>query len=87
MRRPVTDRFEVLRYSKSAPEPQWRSGSPPGGSTLTTSAPASAKSFEQYGPAISVVQSTTRTPSSISAHPGQGTVERRSRTAARCMQN
>src|SRR5450759_628635 len=60
----TTDRFEVWRNSKSAPEPHERRGSPSGGSTLTTSAPASASSFVQYGPAISVEQSTTRIPSS-----------------------
>ena len=44
---PTTDRFEVLRNSNRAPEPQLRSGSPPAGSTFTTSAPASASSFVQ----------------------------------------
>src|SRR5690242_14304514 len=37
-----------------------RSGSPPADSTLTTSAPASAKSFPAYGPAMSVATSRTR---------------------------
>src|SRR5690242_13455525 len=37
-----------------------RSGSPSADSTLTTSAPASAKSFPAYGPAVSVATSRTR---------------------------
>ncbi len=66
-------RFEALRCWKSAPSSpsprvapdadQRRSGSPPwGDSTLTTSAPASASSFVQYGPAICVEKSITRSP-------------------------
>ena len=62
---PRTDLLEVLRNSKRAPEPQLRKGSPVAGSTLTTSAPASASTLVQYGPAMSVVKSTTRIPSSI----------------------
>jgi hypothetical protein len=50
---PTIDRFDVFRYAKSAefpsaigpPAVQRRIGSPAAGSTLTTSAPASAKSF------------------------------------------
>src|SRR4051794_23361660 len=69
----ATDRLEVLRNRNSAPSPsgrepeadQARIGSPePGGSTFTTSAPASANSFPQYGPAICVDSSRTRTPAS-----------------------
>ena len=41
-----------------------RSGSPPGSSIFSTSAPASASSLVQYGPAISVDRSRTRTPAS-----------------------
>ena len=43
----TTDRFDVLRNSNSAPEPQDRIGSPAAVSTFTTSAPASASSFVQ----------------------------------------
>jgi hypothetical protein len=67
-------RFDVLRKRKrtpsSAPDSarpealQCRSGSPCGGSTLRTSAPASASSLVQYGPAISLERSSTRTPAS-----------------------
>ena len=72
--RPITERLPALRYRKSTPAPSpvapsrrstpaavyQRSGSPPGGSTFTTSAPASTNSFVQYGPAIPVLSSTTR---------------------------
>src|SRR5215203_5655155 len=45
--------------------PQTRMGSPlPGGSTLMTSAPKSARSWPQKGPASKLPISTTRTPSS-----------------------
>ena len=44
--------------------PQPRVESPSGGSTLTTSAPRSARSIVQYGPARTVEQSTTRRPAS-----------------------
>ena len=43
------DRFEVLRYSKSAPDPQWRNGSPSDGSTLTTSAARNRQQFRAVG--------------------------------------
>src|SRR5215831_4893683 len=39
-----------------------RQGSPPGGSTLITSAPLSASSMPAIGPAIPLVRSTTRIP-------------------------
>ena len=55
----VTDRFDACRYSKR-PGFELRIGSPPAPSTFTTSAPASAKSFEQYPPAMPVVRSRTR---------------------------
>src|SRR5206468_9407398 len=56
---------------KVMPMPWWnggpcvRSGSPsPGSSTLTTSAPRSASSIEQYGPAKTRVKSITFKPAS-----------------------
>ena len=42
----------------------------PGGSTLTTSAPMSASTWPQNGPAITWVSSSTRSPSSAPAHAG-----------------
>ena len=45
--RRTTERFDALRNSKSAPDRHRRSGSPPAGSTFTTSAPASASSLVQ----------------------------------------
>ena len=52
--------------------PNLRVGSPtPGISTLTTSAPNSAKKVAQYGPAMKVAQSSTRMPLSA---PGPGGV-------------
>ena len=59
-----------------------RKGSPPGGSTLTTSAPSSARSRTPTGPATPQLRSSTRTPrrgpaGSISA-PGRSTLSRRS---------
>ena len=44
--------------------PMRRESSPPGFSTLTTSAPMSASSIVQNGPAITCVQSRMVTPSS-----------------------
>src|SRR5439155_215021 len=41
-----------------------RAGSPPGGSTLITSAPRSASSFVPNGPATPVLRSSTRKPAS-----------------------
>ncbi len=47
----------------AAPQGPWRrAGSPPGGSTLMTSAPWSAKSLPRYGPEIPVASSSTRMP-------------------------
>src|SRR5262245_2033837 len=64
-------------------DPQLRAPSPPGGSTLTTSAPKSASSIEQSGPAIACVKSSTRMPSSGGVTPatvspfGRGSDEQR----------
>ena len=44
--------------------PMRRESSPPGFSTLMTSAPMSARSMVQKGPAMTCVQSRTVTPSS-----------------------
>src|SRR6266581_8977641 len=52
-----------------------RSSPGPGRSTLTTSAPRSAMSVEQYGPAITRERSRTRTPASMPSAPGSATVE------------
>src|SRR5216684_8245530 len=46
-----------------------RNGSPPGGSTLMTSAPKSPSRDVPYGPARTCVKSTTRTPSSTPRAP------------------
>ncbi len=55
--------FPAFRYANSPPsDPQARRGSPAGGSTLWTSAPRSANSLVQYGPAICPPISTTRSP-------------------------
>ena len=43
---------------------RWRTMSPSGGSTLTTSAPASASIRVHIGPDITIVKSTTRKPAS-----------------------
>ena len=61
----LTDGDRSLRgvqEGEQAAGPDRRSSAPPGGSTNTTSAPASARSFVQYGPATPRVRSTTRTP-------------------------
>ena len=42
-----TERFDAFRKSKRAPDRHRRKGSPPAGSTRTTSAPASARSLVQ----------------------------------------
>src|SRR5437588_4512009 len=60
-----TERFDSFRNSNRPPERDRRRGSPSGCSTFTTSAPASARSWGQSGPAICVVRSTTRKPCSM----------------------
>ena len=71
----VTPRLLVFRYrngrlmsdcgSSRTNGPMRRAGSPPPGrSTFRTSAPKSARSLVQYGPATWWVKSSTRTPSS-----------------------
>src|SRR5262249_40000940 len=47
-----------------------RMGSPPGGSTFSTSAPCSASSWVAYGPGRQMVRSRTRRPSSWRGSPG-----------------
>ena len=42
-----------------------RIGSPPGGSTLSTSAPCSASSWVAYGPGRQIVRSRTRSPARL----------------------
>src|SRR6185503_123083 len=64
----TTERLLRLTLRKIAPMPGWRNGhacritSPSGGSTLTTSAPKSARICVAYGPITTVVRSRTRTP-------------------------
>src|SRR5690606_31169928 len=59
-------RFSEAKFSEKPPRigGHWRSASPPGGSTLMTSAPKSASSIAQNGPAATWQNSTTRTPAS-----------------------
>src|SRR5690349_805824 len=68
--RPTTERMPWCRNWKSAPPASGsicappadhvRHGSPPGGSTLTTSAPASQSRRAAYPPGMPVLKSTTR---------------------------
>ena len=64
----TTPRLLRLQLRKSAPMsgmrvgPTWRLLSPPGGSTLTTSAPRSPSSWQASGPSTTVASSSTRTP-------------------------
>ena len=63
----TTERFWRLSASKTTPSPpRWgsrpRARSPPGVSTLTTSAPASTRRRAVMGPATPSASSTTRTP-------------------------
>src|SRR5690349_16700479 len=89
--RPTTERMPWCRNWKSAPPAsgsicappadQPRQGSPPGGSTFTTSAPASQSRRAAYPPGMPVLKSTTRSadsPSSIDS----GGPEVRQREAA-----
>src|SRR5262245_37553855 len=57
-------RLTALKLGLSDPTAPgiWRVESPAGGSILTTSAPRSARSVAQNGPAITCVTSRTRTP-------------------------
>src|SRR2546423_6249010 len=62
----VTNRLPRLRYfhhnvvpSRGSRQPWLRTGSPPGRSTLMTSAPKSARYLVHCGPATTVEQSTT----------------------------
>ena len=79
---PTTECLPAARKRKSAPArspvapeaDHCRSGSPPGGSILTTSAPASRKSLVVYAPLIPVDVSTTRRPLkgiSVTRRPGR----------------
>src|SRR5437763_4955213 len=64
-------RFTALKLGLSAPTAPgiWRVESPAGGSILITSAPRSASSIAQKGPAITCVASSTRRPSSAFMKP------------------
>src|SRR5207248_11554090 len=64
-------RFTALKLGLSAPTAPgiWRVESPAGGSILITSAPRSASSIAQKGPAITCVTSSTRSPSSAFMKP------------------
>src|SRR5262245_40057446 len=61
---PRFPRLTALKLALSVPTAPAirRVESPPGGSTLITSAPISHSCIAQYGPAITWVMSTTRTP-------------------------
>ena len=68
LRSTATERFPRLSGMKYRPTPgatgiTYRYASPAGGSTLITSAPRSARSTPQSGPATYCAYSTTRTPS------------------------
>src|SRR5437763_9912436 len=69
--RPRLPRFTALKLGLSAPTAPgiWRVESPAGGSILITSAPRSASSIAQKGPAITCVTSSTRSPSSAFMKP------------------
>src|SRR5262249_34983662 len=63
----LTARNAALDSPSSAPSgngPATREGSPSRGSIFTTSAPKSARTLPQNGPAVPVASSTTRTPAS-----------------------
>src|SRR6476661_4666403 len=69
MTMPRLPRLTALKLGLSPPEPPgiWRVESPVGGSTLITSAPRSASSIAQNGPAMTCVTSRTRIPASAAA--------------------
>ena len=69
LRSRTTERFPRLSGRKYLPTPgatgmTWRYASPPGGSTLMTSAPRSARGTPHRGPATYCAYSRTLTPSS-----------------------
>src|SRR5919108_719838 len=78
-------RLKAAKYqlSPSTLAPCPRRGSPPGGSTLSTSAPISANRSEQNGPERMRVRSTTRTPCKCIQFIPYATLQRR---GARCLQ-